>query len=375
MHRKARTVILILLTLVFVGSIGMMLHQNSQYREGDEVYSEAESLVNLPDLSGFPVPNLQASPSASTSTPGQEPVYVDPYADALRSMDFSALREVNEDVLGWILIPGTKLSYPLVQGEDNSYYLNRTWRKSRNSVGAIFLECTNNRDLSDFNTIIYGHRMNNRSMFGTLKYYKDLSYWEDHPTVYIADDNGSHTYEIFAAYEVSVTGDTYLLGLSSDTSKQSFIDFCLSQSVIDTGVVPSVYDSILTLSTCTGNGHDTRWVVQAVRRGVAPPVQEENTPEPAPEAAPPAAEEPAAPTAPSIPEGPISQDICPQRPGDRLQFQLTANKISPVMQCITGLILFQIHIRKPGSIQRLHGGTCIMPNPYRAIVFHTVLFR
>ena len=89
--------------------------------------------------------------------------------------------------------------------------------------------------------------------------------------MYITDDAGSHTYEIFAAYEVSTEGDTYRLGFRDDGEKQAFIDYCLSRSVIETGVTPQVYDRILTLSTCTGRGHDTRWVVQAVLRGEAPP--------------------------------------------------------------------------------------------------------
>lgn len=273
---KLRCVLTFLLVLICLGSAVRIGYQHFQYSQGEEIYTQAEQLAELPDFSTL-LPDQTAptsSQAVSSGNSSQEeatvPVYVDPYADALAAMDFTALREVNEDILGWIVVPGTRLSYPLVQGEDNSYYLNRTWRKSRNSVGAIFLECTNSPDLSDFNTIIYGHRMNNNSMFGTLKYYQDQSYWQQHPTLYITDDSGSHTYEIFAAYEVSVEGDTYLLGFPSDVDKQNFLDFCLDQSVIDTGVIPTVYDRILTLSTCTGNGHATRWVVQARLEGEVP---------------------------------------------------------------------------------------------------------
>ena len=205
-------------------------------------------------------------------------------------MDFSALRQQNPDVLGWILIPGTRVSYPVVQGTDNSYYLNHTWRGGKNSVGAIFMDCRNSGDLSDFNTIIYGHRMNNRSMFGTLSQYKSRSYWQAHPYVYLTDDSGTHRYEIFAAGEVSVDSDVYRLGLRSSSGRQSFLDSCLSLSALNTGVMPHVYDKVLTLSTCTGNGHATRWVVQAVCPGPPPqtqpeePVQQpEQLPEPAPQ--------------------------------------------------------------------------------------------
>ena len=316
MKKKLRTAAIVILLLVFVGSLARVAYQAFQYKEGDEIYSEAEELVNLPDFSDLPaltLPDSSAAPSGSTSQEEQAeevPVYVDPYADALRNMDFSALQEVNSDVLGWILIPGTNISYPVVQGSDNSYYLNHTWKKTRNSVGAIFVECQNSRDLSDFNTIIYGHRMNNRSMFGTLSQYKNKSYWSQHPYIYITDDNGTHRYEIFAAYEISTAGDTYKLSFPTDQSKQAYIDYCLEKSVIDTGLTPTVYDKILTLSTCTGNGHATRWVVQALLRGEVPPAAQEQ-PEETAEVPAESAEETAGPAQPSgetVPSGEAASD-------------------------------------------------------------------
>ena len=296
MRQKTRKLLIALLSLVFVGSLGMLIYRGMDYKKGEETYAEAETLVELPDFSDLPAPVVEAETSGTeTETAEEEPkqVYVDPYADALRNMDFTALREVNSDVLGWIMIPNTVISYPLLQGEDNQYYLKHTWKKWSSVVGAIFLEYQNSPDLSDFNTIVYGHRMNNGSMFASLKNYKKQSYWEAHPCVYITDDSGSHKYEIFAAYEVSTAGTTYQLGFSNDASKQAFIDYCLAQSVIDTGITPTVYDRILTLSTCTGNGHATRWVVQAVLKGVAPSDTAQAAPEEAePEEQPAAAADP-----------------------------------------------------------------------------------
>lgn len=291
MKRTLRRGLIILLALVFAGSLGMVVYRGIEYKEGEETYEEAAELVQLPDLSDLPDPTPE-EPEESA------PVYVDPYADALRNMDFAALQEVNSDVLGWILIPNTVISYPLVQGDNNQYYLNHTWKKWTSVVGAIFLECQNSPDFSDFNTVIYGHRMNNSSMFASLKNYKKQSYWASHPYVYITDDNGSHKYEIFAAYEVSTAGTTYQIGFSGDSSKQAFLDYCLGQSVIDTGITPTIYDKILTLSTCTGNGHATRWVVQAMLKGVAPSDSAVSATEEAPAQTPPVQTEPAVPETP-----------------------------------------------------------------------------
>lgn len=332
MKPKFRKALAALLAVICALCLGRTALQLVQYRQGDETYAQAEELAGLPDLSDLPVVDFtggSGSVSSSASTDGageapeEVPVWQDPYAQALKDMDFSALRQQNPDVLGWILIPGTRVSYPVVQGTDNSYYLDHTWRGGKNSVGAIFMECRNSSDLSDFNTIIYGHRMNNRSMFGTLSQYKSRSYWQAHPYVYLTDDSGTHRYEIFAAGEVSVDSDVYRLGLRSDSSRQSFLDSCLALSALNTGVTPHTYDKVLTLSTCTGNGHATRWVVQAVCPGQAPETPEipQEEPTPQPDASQPeesvqtpdvSQESPAEPEQPQEPEPAPSQDIRPE---------------------------------------------------------------
>lgn len=329
MKPKFRKILAALLAVICAVCLGRTALQLVQYRQGDETYAQAEELAGLPDLSDLPVVDFSGGSgdvSGSASADGEEkvpeevPVWQDPYAQALRDMDFSALRQQNPDVLGWILIPGTRVSYPVVQGTDNSYYLDHTWRGGKNSVGAIFMECRNSSDLSDFNTIIYGHRMNNRSMFGTLSQYKSRSYWQAHPYVYLTDDSGTHRYEIFAAGEVSVDSDVYRLGLRSDSSRQSFLDSCLALSALNTGVTPHVYDKVLTLSTCTGNGHATRWVVQAVCPGQAPEISETpdvSQPEESVQTPDASQESPAEPEQPQEPEQAPSQDIRPEENSEK----------------------------------------------------------
>lgn len=287
MKQKVRKLAALVAGLVFLGSVAMVGYQHYQYRLGEQDYAQAEELAGVPDFEVLVQPQPEAvqipeeavpaanqpviepepiQPEASEPEETEEPtaVWVDPYADALAAMDFTALQKVNDEVLGWILIPDTPVSYPLLQGADNEKYLNTTWRGTRSSVGSIFMECENSADLSDFNTIIYGHRTANRSMFGSLKYYAGQDYWKAHPHIYITDGAGCKTYAVFAAYEVGVRELTYRLGFGDETDKAEFLDFCVGSSVIDTGIVPACDDQILTLSTCTGRGYDTRWVVQAV---------------------------------------------------------------------------------------------------------------
>lgn len=244
-------VIAAVLVLMLLGSGGYLLWKHLDYQNGAEDYQAAVAAAGIPL---WIRPPDQSGSSQRT----------DPYAAALAETDLVALREVNPDVVGWIMIPDTVLSYPVVQGADNRYYLDHTWTGERSGVGAIFMECTNASDLSDFNTILYGHRMNNESMFGVLKSYEDMNFWRKHPAVYLVSDSGVQTYDVFAAHEVGIKEIVYRLDIEESSLQQEFIDFCLEQSEIDTGIVPTIGDQILTLSTCTGRGHATRWVVQGV---------------------------------------------------------------------------------------------------------------
>lgn len=270
MKKAARRVVLFLFGIVFIVNCAVLVRQWHHYEQGRDLYENAAELVDMPDLTNVePVPLAPLPPEVSSGNqPALEPAEVpatpvDPYAEVLNEIDIAALQEVNEDVLGWIVIPDTDLSYPLLQGEDNDYYLNYTWQKSKNAVGSIFLDYRNSSDLSDFNSIVYGHRMRNQSMFGQLHKYQDEAYLKEHPVIYIKTDSGVYTYEIFSVY-VADSMNTYQLDFADDSDKAQFIDYVASRTWIDTGVVPDVTDRIITLSTCTGNGHDTRWVIHAV---------------------------------------------------------------------------------------------------------------
>lgn len=254
-----RKLLMILFTVMLILGIVGAVKQSLDYKRGNQDYSEAEQLANLPSQTEVSAP--------STETILTENVEEDPYANMLKeSIDLSALQEINPDVLGWIEIPGTEISYPILQSDNNDFYLNHTWKKEPNSVGSIYLECQVDPEFTDFNTIIYGHRMRDLSMFGSLKYYQDTDYWQEHPCVYIVTAGEVYRYDIFAAYNADPEDIIYGLKINSRLKKDELIQYSLGQSVIETGIVPTTYDRILTLSTCTGNGHESRWVVQAVNR-------------------------------------------------------------------------------------------------------------
>lgn len=244
---------IILLVLVLLISGGYLAWKSLDHQKGAENYETALKTAGL-------------SPQGQASAPLDVPEEMDPQAAALLETDLEALRAENGDVVGWLMIPDTELSYPVVQGEDNQFYLNHTWNGARSSVGAIFMECQCDPGLGDFNTIIYGHRMNNNSMFGALSKYREADFWKAHPKVYLAVDGRVCVYDVFAACEVTTEDIIYGLGITTPKKKLELISFALENSAIDTGISPDAEDQVLTLSTCTsGWGRSTkRWVVEAV---------------------------------------------------------------------------------------------------------------
>lgn len=261
MNKKQRKLLSILLAVICLVSGGLYASTLLDYGTGSSAYSEAEALA------------LQAEPDAtaeSTEAPAEGPrqwvpaaVTGDPNVTELAKKSLTALRQENEDVVGWIWIPDTNINYPLMQGEDNDFYLEHTWQKKKNAVGSIFLEWQNSRDLSEFNTIVYGHNMLDDSMFSQLHDYREEGFPESHPYVYLLSDAGVWRYRVFATYKADTDSKTYQIGMQQEKTKQEYIDHALENSVIDTGCTPAVTDRILTLSTCSGMGYETRWVVHA----------------------------------------------------------------------------------------------------------------
>ena len=219
----------------------MLYWHRAESRRAEQLYQEAAQLVSLPSSTH----DALASDTVRTG------------------LDLSPLREINSDVVCWIEIPGV-LSYPVLQGEDNAYYLSHAWDGTENTAGSIFLDYRASPNLTDFHTLIYGHRMRDGSMFGSLKQYSDAGFWQLHPSIYLSDEEGTRQYAIFAAYEVGLTEIVYRQDLSKE-DRQELIQYGLNHSVIETGIVPTSTDTIITLSTCTGRGYDARWVVQAVQ--------------------------------------------------------------------------------------------------------------
>ena len=153
-------------------------------------------------------------------------------------IDFDGLRKVNPDVIAWIDIPGAGISYPVLQGEDNSYYLTHLASGQFGISGSIFMDYHNRPDFSDQNTIIYGHNMKNGTMFSDLKRYVDRDFLNAHRTVKFETADGVQTFIVTEALKTN-TSDTWYKRIAAEDGRQ------------------------LILSTCYGSGKDGRLLIIA----------------------------------------------------------------------------------------------------------------
>lgn len=183
-------------------------------------------------------------------------------------VDFDELMKINDDTVGWIRFykEPSQINYPVVQGEDNDLYLHKTFSANENTLGAIFVDAAASSDFTDKNTIIYGHRMKDGSMFRKLEEYKDKDFWKENPYFYIYTPDGKEiTYKIYSVGQVLDTSDTYLTSFAGEEDYQKFLDMTMKEADYDTGVKVTTDDTIVTLSTCTAASDEHRFVVRGVK--------------------------------------------------------------------------------------------------------------
>lgn len=179
-------------------------------------------------------------------------------------INFDELLAINTDIIGWLEMESVDISYPIVQSDDNDYYLHRTFRKQDNFAGSIFLDYLNNPNFSNRNNIVYGHNMKNGSMFGILKQYQNQEKYDKSKYFWIYTPTRIYKYEIFSASVVGTYSDSYQISFADRDDFKEFLDQAKSQSMIKTTAKVSYNDTVVTLSTCTGDSA-TRFIVQGKR--------------------------------------------------------------------------------------------------------------
>lgn len=277
----ARTITLVICIAVFIGSLLYILRTLYYYRLAQEIYAdvkldldldaiftEAESAVRPADKS----PKSPATADFITSMDMTEEDYAQirqgSTPDKRVAMAIARLNSwklQNKDVFGYIKIPNTNVDDIIVQASDNDYYLNHSWKGDYLPNGAIFADYRCYRNiLKNYNTILYGHHMNDGTMFNTLDYFFEEEFFKNNKYIELYTFDGIFTYEVFAVY---ITDMHYQYIRTAFTSGEDFKNFAYemkSNSIYEReGIEFNEYDRILTLSTCTNRAQTDRITVQA----------------------------------------------------------------------------------------------------------------
>jgi sortase B len=174
----------------------------------------------------------------------------------------------NDDLIGWISVPGTRIDYPVMQTKDNpNFYLKYAFYKSYSNYGVPYAAENCDADISD-NMVLYGHHMNDGSMFSDLCKYADENFYREHKTIRFDMLSGFGEYEVIAVFQTvaySEQGFKYyhFVNAESETAFNEYISKCKELALYDTGVTAEYSDRLITLSTCEYSRQNGRMVVVA----------------------------------------------------------------------------------------------------------------
>jgi len=300
-NKKVKRRVLNVFILLCFAAAAVLLYQSVitklDEKNSTETYSEIEDMyvqgiATANETTPDPVITITPQPTASTgptSNPSVEPApSADPTAkptpapapapgDTIPQRpiidregvlgSFQPLLDTNEDIRGYIKMQESTIAYPVVQGIDNEFYLERNIYGDKTISASIFMDYRNNVDVLDDNTIIYGHNLNT-TMFNDLDFFVDEETRDDFYAinrVFRFDTVYKYMqWEVFSAYVVDKDDFNYLTtNFTSDAAHMAFINETLDRSYMDYGITATTEDRILTLSTCNHWFNDSRTVVHA----------------------------------------------------------------------------------------------------------------
>ena len=235
------TIVLIVAICVFCFSAFQLYKIFSSYKKGNDEYDKIKNLAI----------------TVEKTEKGEEKFKV----------DFNKLWEINPDTIGWIRFEEpSRINYPVVHSHNNKEYLTKLFGTGKNTYGTLFVDKDNSGDFQDKNTIIYGHRMKSGSMFGQLEKYMEESFYKEHPYFYIYTPDGKESkYQVISAAVVKDTSRTYTKTFQTDEEFMDYIDYVRSISNYQTDAEVTKDSHIVSLSTCTIDSNEDRFVLQAVK--------------------------------------------------------------------------------------------------------------
>ncbi|MEG0313909.1 MAG: class B sortase [Erysipelotrichaceae bacterium] len=168
-------------------------------------------------------------------------------------VNFKELKKLNSKINSYIKIPNTEITFPIIKGEDNDFYLNHNLEDQINNYGSIYMDFRNDSNYKDFNTYIYGHNVMGGGMFSELENYENVDFIKNHKKMYLFTEKENFDLEVFAVYSGPITDGSYFVNNHSNQKELNDYLFKLKKQCLyfDDSVKLSINDHIVTLFTCS----------------------------------------------------------------------------------------------------------------------------
>lgn len=243
--------VMILLSLILILSIVLIIKIKMTEHIENEMQRKVSKVLDTIDVSD------------DTTTP------ISPINE--RILKVKKLQNENKDIIGWLEISGTNISYPVLQGDDNNYYLKHNYKHEYISTGSIFVDKNYDFNKPSDNLLIYGHRNKVGLMFDELIKYKDESFYKEHKTIRFTTVTNDNQYEILSAfygrvyynYETNVFRYYQFVNAENQEDYNDFVNNAKKASLYDTGLTANYGEQLMTLSTCDYSQKNGRFAIVA----------------------------------------------------------------------------------------------------------------
>lgn len=260
MTKKVRIAILLIIFLLSILVLSMLKYED---KKSQDTFSTLQEIASLPNAttttdSGLSYDNTQNNTNEYSDSTA--------ISKGLSDLSYAQLYDINNDFMGWLTIPNTNINYPVMQSDEENYYLNKDFYKKYSSYGVPYIDQRYEIDTS-LNLLIYGHSMTNTTMFADVLKYNTYDYYTKNNIIEYTDKNGFSEYKIFSAFAID-TNDNFdynnYINMSEDRYNE-FVKNAITYSLYDTKTVPQFGDKLITLSTCENTNDSMRFVVVGMK--------------------------------------------------------------------------------------------------------------
>lgn len=247
-------IINIICLITFIISLSHILKWQKDSRNTNKQIKDIQNIVKI-EVENNETQN-EDTQNEEIILPQKEVLKFNPYWDYIKmnllDVDFTNLKKINNDTVGWIKVNGTNINYPFVKTSNNTFYLKHSFDKSYNRAGWVFADYRNKLDSTDKNTILYAHGRTDKTMFGSLKYTLNKSWYNNlkNHIVKLSTEHENTLWQIVSIYHIPTTSDYIEISFLNDEDFILFSNMIIKRSLYNFNTNINPNDQILTLSTC-----------------------------------------------------------------------------------------------------------------------------